>query len=140
MLLSLRINGLTSLNKEVRVFKVSETVFGPFPRFRCSLHCPSFPWSFRKYQGKPQKRQGFPHLANPSNNGKQAENTQKHQGTYKWAGDAHTNVSNRFARIDSQKKTSIFEALGQIRANRVFPPIQIQIRVIRGRSSLLSIF
>ena len=45
----------------------------------------------------------------------------------------------RFARIDSQKKP-IFEALGQIRANRVFSPIRIEIRVIRVQSSLLSIF
>ena len=45
----------------------------------------------------------------------------------------------RFARIDLQKKTT-FEALGQIRANRVFSPIRIQIRVIRVQSSLLSIF
>ena len=42
----------------------------------------------------------------------------------------------RFARIDSQKKTSIFEALGQIRANRVFPPIRVQLRVIRIQFSL----
>ena len=27
--------------------------------------CPSFPWSFRKHQGKPQKHQGFSHRANP---------------------------------------------------------------------------
>ena len=49
----------------------------------------------------------------------------------------------RSARIDLQKKT-IFEALGQIRANRAFSPIRIQIRVIRVQSSpaesLLSIF
>ena len=25
----------------------------------CAIPCPSFPWSFRKYQGKPQKHQGF---------------------------------------------------------------------------------
>ena len=36
----------------------------------------------------------------------------------------------RFAQIDSQKKP-IFEAFGQIRANRVFSPIRIQIRAIR---------
>ena len=35
---------------------------------------------------------------------------------------------------------TILEALGQIRANRVFPPIRIQIRVIRVQSWLLSIF
>ena len=48
----------------------------------------------------------------------------------------------RFAdsRKSIRKKTSIFEALGQIRANHVFPPIRIQIRVICGQSSLLSIF
>ena len=34
----------------------------------------------------------------------------------------------------------IFEANGQIRANRVFSPIRIEIRVIRIHSSLLSIF
>ena len=38
------------------------------------------------------------------------------------------------------KKTIFFEALGQIRANRVFPPIRILIRVNRAQSSLLSIF
>ena len=55
----------------------------------------------------------------------------------------------RFARIDSHKpiptpkknkKKPIFEALGHIRANRVFSPIRIQIRVICVQSSLLSIF
>ena len=45
-----------------------------------------------------------------------------------------------FLRIDSQKKMPILEALGQIRANRVFSRIRIQIRVIRVQSSLLSIF
>ena len=49
----------------------------------------------------------------------------------------------RFARIDScesiRKKKPIFEALGQIRANRVLSPIRIQIRVIRVQCSLLSI-
>ena len=39
-----------------------------------------------------------------------------------------------------RKKKPIFEALSQIRANRVFSPIRIQIRVIRVQSSLLSIF
>ena len=34
----------------------------------------------------------------------------------------------------------IFEALSQIRVNRVFSPIRIEIRVIRVQSSLLSIF
>ena len=38
-----------------------------------------------------------------------------------------------------RKTVPIFEALGQIRANRVFLPIRIQIRVIRVQSSLLSI-
>ena len=48
----------------------------------------------------------------------------------------------RFAdsRESVRKKRPIFEALGQIRANRVFSPIRIQIRVIRVQSSLLSIF
>ena len=45
-----------------------------------------------------------------------------------------------FVRIDSQKKTTIFEALGQIRANRVFSPIRIEIRVIRVQSPPLSHF
>ena len=53
----------------------------------------------------------------------------------------------RFARTDSRESTRrklpIFEALGQIRANRVFSPIRIEIRdaiirVIRVQSSLLS--
>ena len=48
----------------------------------------------------------------------------------------------RFARIDScesiRKKIPIFEALGQIRANRVFSPIRIEIRVICVLSSMLS--
>ena len=39
-----------------------------------------------------------------------------------------------------RKKMSIFEALGQIRANRLFSPIRIEIRVIRVQSSLLSQF
>ena len=39
-----------------------------------------------------------------------------------------------------RKKMHIFEALGQIRANRVFSPIRIEIRVIRVQSSLLSHF
>ena len=47
---------------------------------------------------------------------------------------------NRFARIDSQKKIPIFEALGQIRVNRVFSPIRIEIRAVRVQSSLLSHF
>ena len=34
----------------------------------------------------------------------------------------------------------MFEALGQIRANRVFSPIRIGIRMIRVQSSLLSHF
>ena len=34
----------------------------------------------------------------------------------------------------------IFEALGQIRVNRVFSPIRIEIRMIRVQSSLLSQF
>ena len=56
---------------------------------------------------------------------------------------AHKNIeplvgsANRFARIDSQKKTPIFEALGEIRANRVFSPIRIEIRVIPVQSSPL---
>ena len=40
----------------------------------------------------------------------------------------------RFARISSQNKMPIFEALGQIRTNRVFSPIRIAIRVIRVQS------
>ena len=48
----------------------------------------------------------------------------------------------RFAdsRESIRTKNPIFEALGQIRENRVFSPIRIQIRVIRVQSSLLSIF
>ena len=50
----------------------------------------------------------------------------------------------RFARIDSResicKTIPTFEALGQIRANRVFSPIRIGIRVICVQSSLLSHF
>ena len=41
------------------------------------------------------------------------------------------------SRESIHKKIPIFEALGQIRANRVFSPIRIEIRVL---SSLLSIF
>ena len=44
----------------------------------------------------------------------------------------------RFARMDSResirRKQPIFKALGQIRANRVFYPIRIEIRVIRVQS------
>ena len=47
-----------------------------------------------------------------------------------------------FERIDSResirREISIFEALGQIRANRVFSPIRFEIRAIRAQSSLLS--
>ena len=56
-------------------------------------------------------------------------------------------VGRRFARqhfADSRepirKKEPIFEALGQVRANRGLSPIRIQIRVIRVQFSLLSIF
>ena len=38
-----------------------------------------------------------------------------------------------------KKQVPIFEGLGQIRANRVFSPIRIEIRVIRVLSSLLYI-
>ena len=48
--------------------------------------------------------------------------------------------ANRFFANRFGTKKPIFEALGQIRANRVFSPIRIQIRVIRAQSSLLSIF
>ena len=44
--------------------------------------------------------------------------------------------ANRFVK----KKKKKFEALGQIRANRVFSPIRIEIRVLRVQSSLLSPF
>ena len=53
---------------------------------------------------------------------------------------AHQRFADSCESICKTKKTSIFEALGQIRANGVFPPIRIQIRVIRVQSSLLSIF
>ena len=48
----------------------------------------------------------------------------------------------RFAdsRESIRKKKPIFEALGQIRANRVFSPIRIEIRVIRVQSLPLSHF
>ena len=52
-------------------------------------------------------------------------------------------VGKRFAHqrfADSREKLPISEALGQIRANRVFSPIRIEIRVIRVQSSLLSHF
>ena len=39
-----------------------------------AFSCPSFPWSFRKYQGKPQKHQGFLSLGEPL---KTLENRQK---------------------------------------------------------------
>ena len=39
-----------------------------------NLPCPSFPWSFRKYQGKPQKHQGF---LSPHEPLKTLENKQK---------------------------------------------------------------
>ena len=42
--------------------------------FRWPLPCPSFPWSFRKYQGKPQKHQGF---LSPGEPLKTLENKQK---------------------------------------------------------------
>ena len=51
---------------------------------------------------------------------------------------AHQRFAN--ARESISKKKPIFEAIGQIGANRVLSPIRIQIRVIRVRSSLLSIF
>ena len=37
-------------------------------------------------------------------------------------------------------KIPIFEALGQIRANRVFSPIRVEIRVVRVQTLLLSHF
>ena len=56
-------------------------------------------------------------------------------------------MGRRFARqrfADSPEsirtKNPMSEALGQIRANRVFSQIRIQIRVIRVQSSLLSTF
>ena len=53
-----------------------------------------------------------------------------------------TPMFRRFARIDSResirRKIPIFEALSQIRSNRVFSRIRIEIRVIRVQSSLLS--
>ena len=46
----------------------------------------------------------------------------------------------RFAdsRESIRREMRFFGALGQIRANRVFSPIRIEIRVIRVQSSLLS--
>ena len=55
-------------------------------------------------------------------------------------------VDRRFAHqrfadsCESIRKKTSFEALGQIRANRVFSPIRIEIRAIRVQSSLLSPF
>ena len=48
----------------------------------------------------------------------------------------------RFAdsRESIRKRKPVFEALDQIRANRVFSPIRIQIRVMRIQSWLLSNF
>ena len=47
--------------------------------------CPSFPWSFRKHQGKPQKHQGFFHCANPQKpckiNRKHSKRPRKFPGT-----------------------------------------------------------
>ena len=37
----------------------------PLNRYGKEQPCPSFPWSFRRDQGKPQKHQGFSYLANP---------------------------------------------------------------------------
>ena len=51
----------------------------------------------------------------------------------------HTPTFRRFARIDS-KKMPIVEALRQIRANRVFSSIRIELRVVRVQSTLLSHF
>ena len=45
-----------------------------------------------------------------------------------------------FSKKARKRRSGIFEALGQIRANRVFSPIRIDIRVIRVQSSLLSHF
>ena len=42
--------------------------------FEARKPCPSFPWSFRKYQGKPQKNQGFSSPCEPL---KILENKQK---------------------------------------------------------------
>ena len=54
-------------------------------RFQVPDHqpCPSFPWSFPKCQGKPQKHQGFlsPWKSLNKNPRKQAENTEKDQKT-----------------------------------------------------------
>ena len=51
---------------------------------------------------------------------------------------AHQHVADSCESI--RRKIPIFEALGQIRENRVFSPIRIEIRVIRDHTSLLSHF
>ena len=58
------------------------------------------------------------------------------------SGQALRFAHQRFAdsRESIRKKMPVFEALDQIRVNRVFSPIRIQIRVIRVQLSLLSIF
>ena len=71
--------------------------------------------------------------------------TPKQQGHGNLGGQAiRTPTFRRFARIDSRelirKRIPIFEALGQICANRGFSPIRIEILVIRVKSSLLSHF
>ena len=53
---------------------------------------------------------------------------------------AHQRFADSRESIRFARKKPVLEALGQIRANRVFSPIRIQIRVIRVQSSLLSIF
>ena len=49
-------------------------------------------------------------------------------------------MTTNFSTIIFALKKTIFEALAQIRANRVFSPIRIEIRTIRVKSSLLSHF
>ena len=57
------LDSLRRLRSSRRTFRIdppppfSGDPFNTFPRN--ALPCPSFPWSFRKYQGKPQKHQGF---------------------------------------------------------------------------------
>ena len=71
-----------------------------------------------------------------------------HQGSSSKGALSHpTLVGRRFAhqrfadsRESIRRKIPIFEALGQIRANRVFSPIRSDIRAIRVQSSLLSHF
>ena len=69
----------TPVGRLLRLFGVSEF---------WALPCPSFPWSFRKHQGKPQKHQGF---LSPGEPLKTLENKQKTpQKTKEFRGEKKT--------------------------------------------------